>query len=632
MARLQSLATFALAGVLIQSAGQVNASVFETAKIQRIIDGKEVYIDRREAKTNQTATKGQQVSTGSSRSELLFDRTAIGFLGRNSLITLGQSCFRLKQGSVLINGNQRSCLGSKVLGVRGTTYVLSVNPDGNYDLAVLHGQASVGDSSSTAAATTKDILETYPRLNPVVSLGSSAWGSNTNGLNLGEAAGLVLGDVGLYVPISQVPGQVLYSYSTGSSNFDGYWGGSSELGYSWFNPNNQSTNTVVFGYDGWKQPSCSHSQLSAGAMWQRQGLQLGVNGGVPVDNCESQLGFAMAQFGVPLLPIGEQALQLTLAPYLLHGLGENYGGGRASLGIPLSPTVQLMGYGQYDELLDTVVGGQLRLSFGLGGGMVNDPNLQTPQQRSPLPMAKRQFNNGQPWQIALGESQPTATGEDKLISQETGTVFEAGEKATLSPQGVVINRGQLTASEYKALVMANLSGQNLLPEGNAIHSTYQNLYGLNSPALMAVTGANWLIAARTPYPRLRGANNLEVPDNKLPQKDNKKNVIVSETTTEVKYVCKSTDASNLGFGTYYSTSSQIGTDSIGSATQYSFTRGITSASCSYFYTSGSQTANYNIPVEVSSSSTTTQRAETINNTPVNRVITNNPNQRIITAR
>ena len=379
MPRFRTLAKTALALLLAQGGAASAASIFETAKITRIVDGNEVYIDRKEAKTNQTATKGQQVSTGESRSELLFDRTAIGFLGRNSLITLGQRCFRLNQGSVLINGNQRSCLGSKVLGVRGTTYVLSMRSDGNYDLAVLHGEATVGNGADDLGSTSeKDILETYPRLNPVISLGSSAWGSNTNGVSFGEAAGLVLGDVGFYLPISQSPGEVLYSYSTGSSNFDGYWGGSSELGYSWFNPNSQSTNTVIFGYDGWKQPSCTHSQLSAGAMWQREGVQLGVNGGVPVDNCESQLGFAMGQLGIPLVPIGEQALQLTLAPYLLHGLGNNYGGGRASLGIPLSSTVQLMGYGQYDELLDTVVGGQLRVSFGIGGGLVSDPNLQTP--------------------------------------------------------------------------------------------------------------------------------------------------------------------------------------------------------------------------------------------------------------
>ena len=608
VAQLQTLAKIALSLMLAQGTGIAHASVFNTAKIQRIIDGKEVYIDRQEAKANQTATKGQEVSTGQSRSELLFDQRAIGFLGKNSLITLGQQCFRLNQGTVLINGNQRSCLGSKVLGVRGTTYVLSKQVDGNYTLSVLHGEATVTDANAAPPLTALNIVNTYPRLNPVLSLGSSAWGSNTNGLSLGEAAGLVLGNVGLYLPINQAPGEVVYSYSTGSGNFDGSWGGSSELGYSWFNPNNQSTNTLVVGYDGWTQPSCTHSQLSAGALWQRQGLQAGINGGVPLDNCESQLGFAMAQLGVPLIPIGDQALQLTLAPYLLHGLGENYGGGRASLGIPLSPTVQVMGYGQYDELLDTVIGGQIRVSFGLGGGLINDPNLQTPQQRSPIPMAKGQFNNGQPLQLALGQIQETAATEESLISQAGDLRFQAGEKATLSPQGMVINRGKLSAAEYKALVMANLSGQNLLPEGNAIHTTYKSLYGLNSPALMAVTGANWLIAARSPYPRLRGANNLEIPENKLPQKK-KERKIIRESTTEVKYVCKTNDT-NTGFtvGTYYTNNGQVGTNNINSAEQFSYIEGVSSASCNYVIDANPQSApvliKYQIPVEIDRSTST----------------------------
>ena len=151
-------------------------------------------------------------------------------------------------------------------------------------------------------------------------------------------------------------------------------------------------------------------------------------------------------------------------------------------------------------------------------------------------MAKRQFNTGQPWQIALGAPHVTSSEDNELISQDTGARFKAGEKATLSPQGTILSRGQLTAAEYKALTMNHLTGQNLLPEGNAINSTYQNLYGLNSPALMAVTGANWLIAARTPYPRLRGANNLEIPDNKLPPNKPLPPTNIS-TTTRYEYIC-----------------------------------------------------------------------------------------------
>ena len=223
-------------------------------------------------------------------------------------------------------------------------------------------------------------------------------------------------------------------------------------------------------------------------------------------------------------------------------------------------------------------------------------------------MAKGQFNNGRPVQIALGDIQEAATIDESLISQAEGSRFQAGEKATLSPQGRIINRGKLSASEYKALVMANLSGQNLLPEGNAIHTTYQSLYGLNSPALMAVTGANWLLAARTPYPRLRGANNLEIPENKLPQKKKVKKII-RESTTEIKYVCKTTDI-NTGFvvGTYYTSGGQIGTNNINSAEQFSYVEGVSSASCNYSIDANPQSApviiNYNIPVEIDRSTST----------------------------
>ena len=87
------------------------------------IDGARLFIDKKPARIKQTADSGQELSTGKSRAELLFDRRALGFLGNNSLIKLGEECFRLDQGQVLINGPQSACLGSKVLGIRGTTSV-----------------------------------------------------------------------------------------------------------------------------------------------------------------------------------------------------------------------------------------------------------------------------------------------------------------------------------------------------------------------------------------------------------------------------------------------------------------------------------------------------------------------------
>lgn len=179
------------------------AAPFQSATIRRIVDGKQVYIDAQQARVNQTAGKGQQLSTGNSRTELLFDRRALGFLGRNSQIRLGQECFRLSAGTVLINGPERACLGSKVLGVRGTTYVLSKQPDQTYELAVLTGEAELTDATATVASTTgaPDILQRYPSVSPVVGLGSSAYGSNAGGLGLGQAAGLILGNLSFFTPL-----------------------------------------------------------------------------------------------------------------------------------------------------------------------------------------------------------------------------------------------------------------------------------------------------------------------------------------------------------------------------------------------------------------------------------------------
>ena len=128
---------------------EVISAPYDNATIRRIIDGREVFIDRQEATVDDTADRGQELSTGSSRAEVLFDRRALGFLGNNSLIRLGEDCFRLDRGQVLVNGPQNTCLGTKVLGIRGTTYVLSVTDNGNYALAVLSGEATVGNAVET---------------------------------------------------------------------------------------------------------------------------------------------------------------------------------------------------------------------------------------------------------------------------------------------------------------------------------------------------------------------------------------------------------------------------------------------------------------------------------------------------
>jgi hypothetical protein len=77
-----------------------------------------------------------------------------------------------------------------------------------------------------------------------------------------------------------------------------------------------------------------------------------------------------------------------------------------------------------------------------------------------------------------------------------------------------------------------MGGQNLLPESHVISLVYQQLYGLPNQELLSTLGSDWLIASRQPYPRLRGANNLVVPDNKLPKKEEEEVVVVEEEEEE----------------------------------------------------------------------------------------------------
>jgi hypothetical protein len=526
------------------------ATPFEQATIKRIVEGREVFIDRLPARVQQTAGRGQRLSTGGSRAELLFDRRAIGFLGRNSLITLGQSCFRLQSGTVVVNGPQNSCLGTRVLGVRGTTYVLATQPDGTYELAVLHGEARIRSASSgsddtsdpAADASEPDILRRYPRLNPVADLGISAFGSNAGGKALGAAEGLVLGDLGLFTPLAQADGsRVLYNYSLINTNVDGFWGVSSELGYRWFDPNNQSLNGGLVGYDGWQGNGCFHSQLAVAGQWERNRWQLSALGGIPLDQCRDSLGYAIAGVGIPIARIGQRSVLLGLSPYLLSGDGGQYGGGRISLALPMGDNLDLLAYGQYDDLLDTTVGGQFRIRFALGQGFIADPNATSAVVQSPVPWQSSQRRSdvglvaqgaGVPihqeavvWDAASLELLAATGGpdshafrggdSDRLAAGAAEVIISAGERARLDADGNLINRSPLSRTQFEDLINTQFKGQSLLPESRAIGQLYQRLYNQPSPGVLAITGLDWYVNSRTPLPRQRGASTLVVPQDRL---------------------------------------------------------------------------------------------------------------------
>lgn len=530
--------------------GPSEAKALREATIRRIVEGREVFIDRVQARVYQRAGAGQQLSTGKSRAELLFDRKAIGYLGKNSLITLGKECFSLSSGTVLVNGRQNGCLGSKILGVRGTTYVLTREADALYRLSVLHGEARIAAADQalpigsvidpagsgnaaqllTGAADPmdQDIASLYPRLNPVVDIGSSAYGSNAGGVAIGEALGLVLADAGVFLPLYQAESsRVVYNYTRTSANFDGFWGISSEVGYRWFDPNNRSTNGVLVGYDGWQADNCYQSLVVAAAEWERNRWQLSAQGGVPVDGCENSIGYASAGVGIPIADLGRRPVLLGLAPYVLHGIGESFGGGRVSLSVPIGEHVDLTAYGQRDGLLDTTVGGQVRIRFPVGSHFVNDPNRSARLMPSPLPWrASHALKGPSVASSSLAFAQTSMAQAETAVSDASGwlraaggeeVVVKQGEQALLDADGNLIKIERLNQSQFEDLILINLKGMNLLPESRVIGELYARLYGKPAPETLAVTGLDWYVNAGKPMPRPRGANNLVVPQDRLPR-------------------------------------------------------------------------------------------------------------------
>ena len=183
-------------------------------------------------------------------------------------------------------------------------------------------------------------------------------------------------------------------------------------------------------------------------------------------------------------------------------------------------------YGQYDDLLNTVVGGQISYRFAPAGSFVNDPNMAPKGATSPLPWQAKtnQFRTGQPIQLALGKASHAPITSDVsqgLISQEANgaITLKAGEEGLFSANGTLLSRSAMSQARYSQLVQQTMGGQNLLPESNLISQTYTNLYGTPSPQVLGILGSDWRIAARTPFPRLRGSDNLVVPDDKLPQEE-----------------------------------------------------------------------------------------------------------------
>lgn len=129
--------------LLAQALAPLPARASESAVVQEILDGNELYIDGRTAKVKETATAPQKLSTENSRGQIRFDSGAAGRLNRFSQLKLGQGCFLIDRGQILVSGKQSGCTRSARLSVRGTNYLVDVNETGEAEISVLEGSVEV---------------------------------------------------------------------------------------------------------------------------------------------------------------------------------------------------------------------------------------------------------------------------------------------------------------------------------------------------------------------------------------------------------------------------------------------------------------------------------------------------------
>ncbi|MBD2323309.1 MULTISPECIES: FecR domain-containing protein [Desertifilum] len=112
------------------------------ATITQIV-GNQVFIRAQPARIRDIARTGEQVRTTQARTQLTFNTGALGRLGPNSALTVGQQCFQIQQGEILVSGAANGCSSTVRAGVRGTTYYMDINEQGDTHVRVLEGEVEV---------------------------------------------------------------------------------------------------------------------------------------------------------------------------------------------------------------------------------------------------------------------------------------------------------------------------------------------------------------------------------------------------------------------------------------------------------------------------------------------------------
>lgn len=167
------------------------------ATVTEILDGPQVFIETRQAHLRDVAKLKEQVRTGDSRTQLIFNTGAVGRLSQNAQVVIGDQCFRLRKGKILVNGPQSACTRSKRLSVRGTTYSLEVLDDDSLQVSVWEGEVQVepatAEGGEPESGTPAEPAPAATNTEPVVVRSGERLTITPQGL-LGQIIKLTLGD------------------------------------------------------------------------------------------------------------------------------------------------------------------------------------------------------------------------------------------------------------------------------------------------------------------------------------------------------------------------------------------------------------------------------------------------------
>jgi hypothetical protein len=508
----------------------------------KVIDGRQLFINNKPATVNQVALTGSVIKTQQSRAQLLFDRRAIGLLGRNSMIKLGAACFQLDQGKIVVNGRQKTCFGSRILGIDGTTYLLSREADQSYTVDLIAGEAvissapaSIDDAEFAQAIPSRDgkpisddpdILATYPRIAPWLGANAGGFGSAYP-----SGGGSFSGGLSYFQPIVQTGAQeVLYSSATLGSSFQDVWGFSTEIGYRWLTPSIQSTNSVYLGYAGYSAPGCYTNMLNGGAQWERARWRIGASGGLKMNDCSSSFNFAALNLSIPVGRVDSRPVYFSISPYLLNGNvvssdllqtdsnPDSFPGLRLSLEIPFTPWFSLKGYGGADSVFGVTAGGQFSIKIPTAGRILKDPNIPPVLSTTTKAEAMPPSSSGaastllsrsvSPDLLAMANTVATPgsdqnsgllTPASSRLAQQIGTTItiKQGQRGRFSPDGDLLSIDPISDRDFVQLLLTNFKGYAPLPESHRIAKIAEQR-GVLTTRLAGVLGTDFLANASQP--------------------------------------------------------------------------------------------------------------------------------------